>query len=57
MRTGAEGKEQMMFERLEQLAKRELSDGEISAIGKALPMMLRIPKEMNVSERGCFSAP
>jgi hypothetical protein len=33
-----------MIGRLEKLAKRNLSDREITAIGKALPMMLSIPQ-------------
>jgi hypothetical protein len=40
----------MMFERLEQLAKRKLSDGEIAAIGKVLPIWRAIPQQ-NEHER------
>ena len=34
----------MMFERLGQLAKRKLSDGEVAAIGKVLPIWRAIPQ-------------
>jgi hypothetical protein len=35
----------MMFERLEQLARRKLSGGEVAAIGKVLPIWRAIPQQ------------
>jgi hypothetical protein len=41
---GTQSEGEVMIGRLEKLAKRNLSDREITAIGKALPMMLSIPQ-------------